>query len=226
MAASILFIGKKHDFYCERALEFVKLNFPECEVLIGNRGDHFPEEYGWWEGDYIISYLSPWIIPDYLLKRAKQASINFHTGPPEYPGIGCTNFAIYNEEKEFGITCHHMNPKVDSGEIISVVRFPIFPNDTVYSITQRCYSHILSLFYNLMSNILKGEKLPTSNETWKRPAYKRSELNELCKISMDMPMQEITKRVKATTYPNAPGAYIQLENMKFIFDVNNSAKNT
>jgi|GEM_PF-3725883 len=33
MSPSILFIGKKKDFYCERAMEFVKAHFPEHGVL-------------------------------------------------------------------------------------------------------------------------------------------------------------------------------------------------
>ncbi len=48
MKPSILLIGKKKDFYCERAVEFVKANFPEHEILLGNRGEQFPEETGWW----------------------------------------------------------------------------------------------------------------------------------------------------------------------------------
>jgi hypothetical protein len=81
---SILFIGKKNDFFCECAMEFVKLHFSEHEILLGKKGEPFPEEAGWWRGDYIVSYLSPWIIPEHLLKRASKASINFHPGPPEY----------------------------------------------------------------------------------------------------------------------------------------------
>ena len=62
---------------------------------MGNRDDKFPEDIEWWKGDYIVSFLSPWVISNSLLNRAKKASINFHPAPPEYPGIGCTNFAIY-----------------------------------------------------------------------------------------------------------------------------------
>ena len=70
-------IGKKGNFHCEQAVEFLKLHlFEENMILLGNRGDRFPEDVGWWRGDYIISFLSPWIIPKYLLDRAKITSIN------------------------------------------------------------------------------------------------------------------------------------------------------
>jgi methionyl-tRNA formyltransferase len=218
MRPSMLFIGKKNDTYCERAMEFVKLHFPEHEILLGKRGDQFPEATGRWKGDYIVSYLSPWIIPAYILDRASRSCINFHPGPPEYPGIGCTNFAIYEKADAFGVTCHHMNPKVDAGQLIAVKRFPLYDTDTVYSLTQRCYGYILALFYEIMSRILDNKDLPQSEDTWKRKPYKRHELNDLCRITLDMPEDEIKRRVKAVTFPNAPGAYVELCGMKFNYE--------
>lgn len=218
MKPSILFIGKKKDFYCERAMEFVKLHFSEHEILLGKRGDHFPEETGWWKGDYIVSYLSPWIIPEYLLNRASKACINFHPGPPEYPGIGCTNFAIYDQTDIFGVTCHNMNPKVDTGQLIAVRRFPLYESDTVYSLTQRCYGYILVLFYEIMSLILDDKEFPQVDDNWKGQPYKRQELDELCRITLDMPEDEIKRRVKAVTFPNAPGAHIEIDGMKFNYE--------
>lgn len=220
MKPSIFFIGKKNDFYCERAKDFIKAHFSKKMILLGQRGERFPEDAGWWEGDYIISYLSPWIIPEHLLNRAEKASINFHPGPPEYPGIGCTNFAIYDGVDTFGVTCHHMNPKVDTGDLIAVKRFPLFESDTVFTLTQRCYGYILRLFYEIASLILSGEELPKSDECWKRKPYKRKELNELCRITTDMSAEEIRRRVKAVTFPGAPGAYIKIDGMKFNYESN------
>jgi len=218
MPPSFLFIGKKHDFFCEQAETFVRLLCPETTVLLGTRGKQFPEELHWWSGDYIISYLSPWIIPAFLLDRASIAAINFHPGPPEYPGVGCTNFAIYNNESIFGITCHHMAPKVDTGEIIAVRRFPVFEADTVFSLTQRCYSFILTLFYEVISDILRGLPLPSAPETWQRLPYTRSELNNLCEIKVDMDREEVQRRIKATTFPKAPGAFVNIQGKIFYFD--------
>src|SRR5690606_5646455 len=160
-----------------------------------------------WEGDLIISYLAQWIIPAALLEKAKFAAINLHPGPPDYPGIGCTNFAIYNGEKEFGITCHHMQPRVDSGAIVAVRRFPVLEHDTVYSITQRCYVEIIHLFYELMTGVLNGKGLPQSTEIWTRKPYTRKQLNALCELSPDLGPEEIERRVKATTYGNKIWAY-------------------
>lgn len=218
MKPSILFIGKKNDYNCERAMEFVKLHFPEHDILLGKRGDPFPEEIGWWKGDYIVSYLSPWIIPDNLLSRAEKACINFHPGPPEYPGIGCTNFAIYDKADTFGVTCHHMKAKVDTGMLIAIRRFPLYESDTVFSLTQRCYGYILTLFFDIVTMILENDELPQLTEKWTREPYKRQELNALCRVTADMSVDEIQRRVKAVTFPNAPGAYLEIDGMKFIYE--------
>jgi methionyl-tRNA formyltransferase len=69
-----------------------------------------------------------------------------------------------------------------------------------------------------MSLILEGKELPASDESWKRKPYKRKELNELCKITPDMPEEEIRRRVKAVTFPNAPGAYIEMGGMNFNYE--------
>ncbi len=213
MSPSILFIAKAHNFYCDQAMDFIKLHFPQHRILRGKRNEVFPD-LRWWQGDYILSYLSPWIIPEYLLSKAK-VKINFHPGPPEYPGTGCYNFAIYNQETIYGVTCHHMEPKVDTGKLIAVKRFALYESDTVFSLSQRCYSYILSLFYDVMSAILEGYELPSVDETWKRKPYTRRQLNDLCKITTDMSDGEIRRRVKAVTFPNAPGAYIEMAGVRF-----------
>ncbi|HEY8688104.1 MAG TPA: formyltransferase family protein [Chitinophagaceae bacterium] len=207
----ILFIGKADDFYSRQAADFILAHYPSAKIIYSERQQPFPQELFNWNGDLIISYLSQWIIPQILLQNASLAALNFHPGPPEYPGIGCTNFAIYNKADQFGVTCHHMASKVDTGDIVAVKRFPVFETDTVYSITQQCYSHILNMFYNIFSLIMKGENIPASKEIWMRKPYLRKELDELCRLTPDMDLKEIEHRIKATNYTQ-PWAFMQVGN--------------
>tara|TARA_B100000315_G_C14171228_1_gene404646 strand:- start:339 stop:515 length:177 start_codon:yes stop_codon:yes gene_type:complete len=57
---------------------------------------------------------------------------------------------------------------------------------------------------------LTNDLLSKSNEEWKRKPFTRRELDRLCVISKDMTEDEIERRIKATTYPGKPGAYIEL----------------
>lgn len=206
---SILFIGKADDFFSRQAAEFVLTHYPSAKIIYSARQQSFPKELLNWKGDLIISYLSQWIIPEALLKKASLAALNFHPGPPEYPGIGCTNFAVYNGEKEFGVTCHQMDAKVDTGNIVAIKRFPVFETDTVFSITQQCYSHILNMFYDILTRIMNGDDIPVSKEVWIRKPYLRKQLNELCRLTPDMDIQEIERRIKATNYLE-PWAFMQI----------------
>lgn len=210
----ILFIGKDNDRYAKIASEYLKEIFPNAKIVFGVRGVKFPEELLTWKGDYLFSYLSQWIIPGAVLENASKGAINWHPGPPSYPGIGCTNFAVYNGEKEFGITCHYMLPKVDTGKIIETAIFPVLDKDSVFSITQKCYSSILNSFYRILEKIAAGESLPSSNETWTRKPYTRKELDALSEIKPDMSAEEIDLRIKATTY-DKPWAFVDIQGRRF-----------
>lgn len=212
----ILFIGKKNDQNVKLASEYLKQIFPKAQITFGLRGEKFPVDLLSWKGDYIFSYLSPWIIPEKLLERAEKGAINWHPGPPEYPGIGCTNFAIYNQEIVYGITCHYMLGKVDTGEIIEVKRFAILENDTVFSITQKCYLLILNSFFRIIEIVSNKTPLPISDEIWKRRPYTRKELDNLSEITPEMTINEIDKRIKATTY-DKPWAFVDIKGKKFYF---------
>lgn len=210
----VLFIGKSDDPYSKYAGEYVCLHFPETLAIYGKRGEEFPQAAKEWKGDIIVSYLSQWIIPQEVLNNAALMAMNFHPGPPEYPGIGCTNFAVYHGVKEYGVTCHHMLAKVDTGKIIMVKRFPVYQHDTVYAITQRCYTLILNLFYEVFDYIIQGKPVPQSSENWTRRPYLRKELNWLCKITPDMNIDEINRRIKATNFVKH-WAFMQVGNNVF-----------
>ena len=198
---SILFLGKLDDPYCQAGLEFCEQNSDHVTACLGAKwGVPLPDEAKNWQGDLIISYLSRWVVPKYLLERAQLAAINFHPASPDYPGIGCNNFALYDESEEYGATCHHMAPKVDTGGIVKVSRFPVFSNDTVKSVLERTYTYQLALFYDVLGEIFKGKPLPASKETWTRKPYSRVEFDELMAITPDMSAEEIARRIRATDF--------------------------
>lgn len=197
---SILFLGKKGDEYCQKALEFCNNNFECVESYMGEWGEKLPTKIHGWHGDIIISYLSRWIVPDVILEKAKKYAINFHPATPEYPGIGCINFALYDNVAEYGATCHHMNPDVDTGSIIRVNRIPVSPEDNVESLLQKTYGAQIELFYDVLDFIVKNESLPKEEYTWSRKPYTRKEFNALMLIDPTMNSQEVNRRIRATSF--------------------------
>jgi len=210
----ILYLSKTTD-WCNKAKGYILKHFDEVDVIQGEWSKKFPNEIKNWKGDYIISFLSPWVIPQEILNKSKQKPINFHPGTIKYGGIGCYNFAIYNEEKEYGVLCHEMEKDVDTGKIIKVRMFPISNDESVLSLKEKSMEHLLKLFYEIIKLIKQGETLPLSKEKWQKKPYTRKQLQELCRITKDMSLKEIQKRFRATYYPNARDLpYLEIKGKK------------
>ncbi len=192
----------------------------DCEVILfrGQRIEPFPSGAYGMDPDITLSYISPWMIPDLILRQTKRGSINFHPGPPEYPGIGCTNFALYEGAVKYGVTAHLMERTVDSGRILGVRRFPIDPQDTVFSLTEKAYAELYRLFQDVLETILTKDELPACGEVWKRRPFTRRQLEDLCRVDIHMPPEEIGRRIRATTYPGMPGAYMEWMGYKFEYN--------
>ncbi len=193
---SVLFLGKEKDAHVARAAQFCRRNFNSVSVHLGNWGDPLPAGIGFSAWDCIISYLSRWIVPADLLKQAKFA-INFHPGPPEYPGYGCNNFAIYEAAKDYGVCCHHMAPRVDTGAIIAVRHFPVLPSDDAGTLLARAYDYQLVMFYEVVARIIRGEELPASRERWTREPFTRRQFDALGRITAGMTQDEVARRMRA-----------------------------
>lgn len=213
-SSSLLFLGKTDDADCARALEYCQSHFRPVVFCLGHWGDALPEAARQWNGDHIISYLSRWVVPPELLLRATKAAVNFHPASPEYPGIGCINFALYEGAAEYGVTCHHMAPRVDTGGIIAVRRFPVLPEDDVASLLRRTYEVQIALFHEIAGLMAEGRELPVSGERWSRPPFTRREFNELFEITPDMSKAEIARRVRAVSYGHFQ-PHVDLEGYRF-----------
>jgi methionyl-tRNA formyltransferase len=196
--AKILFLGKPNDARTQMAAETLKASSAaEVEEHYGEWGSPFPAAD--WQGDVIVSYLCRWIVPAATLKNARLA-INFHPAPPGYPGRGGTNFALYNGDKEFGVMCHYMAPRVDSGTVIKVHRFPILDDDTVASLSERSWDALLALFLDMLPTLLTCGPFHCSSESWGTVKRTTADLDDLATLDASMDAAEIARRTRATTY--------------------------
>ena len=92
----ICFLTKQEKPGVKEALIATKNVMKNIDIFDGDLDSSFPEKVMAEDYDILISYISPWIVPKSVLDKIKKWSINFHPGPPEYPGVGCFNFAIFN----------------------------------------------------------------------------------------------------------------------------------
>ena len=75
----------------------------------------------------LVAFVTPVIVPNSILSQLGYGAVNFHPGPPSYPGWAPAHFALYDQADEFGATAHLMVEKVDAGPIIDLAAFPIPP---------------------------------------------------------------------------------------------------
>ena len=213
--ALILKENKKHNSKIIRYLNSKKI---KSDIFIGKLGDKLPLKLRRKKYDLIISYLSPWIIKQSILSKTKFYNINFHPGPPNYPGTGCYNFAIYNQEKYYGVTAHIMNSKVDTGKILGVKKFKINKNVTLSRLINLSYLKMYDLFKEILNKSLNNKLSPDPSISWERKPYKRSDLENLCILKNNFTKNEILKRIRSTYYPGYPGPYYLIDNKKFEYN--------
>lgn len=200
---------------------FNKDNFEIYNVISKKMGEDLPTETYSLFPDYIISFRSLFILPMKLLETVKKYSINFHPGPPKYPGSGSVNLALYNDDKTFGVTAHLINEYIDNGQIFKTRMFNIEPKDNVESLLHKTHHHLFLLFQEVAenlffkSNVYIEEMLKDSSKYfWHGNANKISLINDLQSIDLDISQKELNRRLRAIHTEEYP-LYIKINGKKF-----------
>jgi methionyl-tRNA formyltransferase len=163
--------------WSDLATRFVETMVANVKVIFWNIGEPRPSVVDAWEGEWILSFRGDLIFTPAVLARATKGALNFHPAPPKYRGVGSHHYAIFSGDSDFGVTCHHMDESVDSGEIIRVERFAIARGETATSLGVRAGAYCLTLFYHIMVHyVLMDRPLPMSEETWGEKLYTYKDL--------------------------------------------------
>ena len=131
--------------------------------------------------------------------------------------IGCFNFALYNNEKNYGVTAHLMSERVDTGKIIKERKFKIKKNSDVKMILEKSYIEMFKLYKEIL-NMIEKNQVKFSSTKWKRKPYKRSELNNLSKINYNDTKSTVLKKIRCTYYEGKPKPYTLIKGFKFNFE--------
>ena len=166
--------------------------------------------------DYLISFLNSVYIQEKIRKKIKKSSINFHPGPPEYPGFGCYNFALLNNSSFYGSTVHIMNNRFDNGKILNVSKFKLpYKNislERLIIMTHNCLMRQAKIF---IKDILKGKLNYDLKLQWKRKAFTKKEFEIARKIRLDDSKKVILNKIRAFKYKNYDSVYINFKGFKF-----------
>jgi methionyl-tRNA formyltransferase len=145
----------------------------------------------------LIAFVTPEIVPGRILARLGYGAINFHPGPPGYPGWAPSHFALYDQATEFGATVHVMVEQVDAGPIVEVALFPVPADITVLGLEGLAYAHLAQLFWRMAKSLATDAELPPKRPIkWGSKKYSRRAYRAICNIPLDIPKDEFDRRIR------------------------------
>ena len=107
--------------------------------------------------DIFISMSFDQILRETIYSIPSLGTINCHAGKlPYYRGRNILNWALINDEKEFGITVHYVDDGVDTGDIILQKSYPICDDDDYGSLLATAYRECPIVLFEAVKLILSG----------------------------------------------------------------------
>ena len=161
--------------------------------------------------DLVISFLFWNRIREPLLSLGRSGCLNFHPAPlPDFRGLGGYNVAILEGLSEWGVSCHFVDERFDTGDLVEVDRFAIDRgSETAFSLDLRSQEQLLALFRRVMARVLAGEALPREPQADLGPSryVDRAELESLRVVR---PGDDLERKLRAFWYPPHPGAVLEV----------------
>ena len=225
MLCSVLFFGRKNCSYSYKIRKFLKSKSKKFYYVessfLGEKLDITKFER--MNFNYIFCFRSFYILKKKLINNCKIAAINFHPGTPKYRGVGCVNFALYNNEKFYGCTAHIINQKIDNGKILDVKKFQVTKKDTVKSCLEKTYKIMAKQVLEIIKLLIKKDenltKLIKKNKhiKWSKKLTTKKDLEKLYLINKKASKKHLKKIIRATN-TNSFKPYISLHNEKFVLN--------
>jgi len=106
--------------------DICKKHHVDLEIIHDVNDDHFIKKIKSEKFDFFISAAYPQIFSENLLGIAPMGAANFHPSAlPKFRGAHPHYWALATGYPEGGVTVHYMTPKIDDGDIIAQITFPI-----------------------------------------------------------------------------------------------------
>lgn len=152
--------------------------------------------------DLLLNVHSLYIIPPEVLEAPRLGAFNMHPGPlPRYAGLNCVSWAIYRDEKEYGVTIHRMEAAPDTGPIAYQAMFPIEESDTPVSLSVKCVKAGVPLLLKLVQMAANDPTaLPCLPQDLSQRQYFGREVPQQGWLRWDRPAREVFNFVRACDY--------------------------
>lgn len=147
--------------YDKRDLELIKMaeehGIP-IELSKNINSSEFIDRIGYYNSDLFVSMSFDQIFKVEMINLPKYKTINCHAGKlPFYRGRNILNWALINDEKEFGITVHYLDEGIDTGDIILQQTYSITDEDDYNTLLIRAYNGCADVLYYAIKMIQNNE---------------------------------------------------------------------
>lgn len=148
------------------------------------------------------------ILPPSVIEYPKYGCVNLHVSLlPKYRGAAPMQRAIMESESETGVTIMYMAEGLDTGDIISVEKFPILPEDDFEAIHDRSAEVGSKLLSETIEKIYRGEADRIKQDD-SLACYAKKVEKEDCKIDFTLPAKKLDCIIRGVT--PIPGAFAYL----------------
>lgn len=162
--------------------------------------------------DLYVSMSFNQIFKQDILVHCPLGIINCHAGKlPFYRGRNILNWALINDEKEFGITVHFVDTGIDTGDIILQRAYPISEEDNYETLLNRSYTECGTILDGALGLMLEGKDKRIPQKSIDEIGFycgRRVEGDEL--INWNTTSREIFNFIRAVCAPG-PKATCRLE---------------
>lgn len=155
--------------------------------------------------DLIVVAAFGQIIPKEILELPKFGCINVHASLlPEYRGAAPIQWAILDGKQETGVSIMKMNEGLDTGDILSVSRTPIAPDETGGSLFDRLSALGAQLLLDTIPKLEAGSLTPVRQPEKSPTPYARMIRKSDGRIDWNRSAEEIERQIRGLSpWPSA-----------------------
>lgn len=153
--------------------------------------------------DVLLNVHLLYIIHPEIIGAVRTGAFNLHPGPlPHYAGLHTPGWAIYNREKEYGVTLHWLDEGIDTGKIAYKAPVSVQPDETGFSLSVKCATKGIKLISRLLNDLSSDPsaipRIPQDLSC--RTYFKNNERPQKGYVNWSKPSAEIDAFIRAFNY--------------------------
>lgn len=152
--------------------------------------------------EYLFSVVNSIVLDKDILATPLKLAINYHDSLlPKYAGLYATFWAIYNAEKQHGISWHIVDEGIDTGDIITQAEVNIDLTDTSSTLNMKCYEVAIKAFSALLTKIDNDTLTLTEQDPAARSYYASNyRTDDCCSITANSSISNCSGLYRAATF--------------------------